>query len=241
MIKQNLGKNKEAELLREISTRLRGIRALLLLADLDKKTSAPASAFALLWELKTIQGNLSINLSALACLAVNDYLVDRFGPLQWNPLLKAQGAPGRDVDLMLRNGERLIGEIKTTKPYKANDFGAQQKSSIKADLVKLRSDSARHKFLFLTDHLSHSILKRWPEDLIGGLEIVLLGAEASEDTREDTVKRNSVGRADITEEIEFVKAGQISSADERIEFLRELASAYELAGIAGLAESAYSA
>ena len=86
--------------------------------------------------------------------------------------LKAQGAPGIDIDCTLPDGTRIVGEIKTTKPYKAG-FGAAQKREITKDLVQLASAHAAYRFMFVTDPESfRTVCRPSFSALAPGVEIV---------------------------------------------------------------------
>ena len=135
---------------------------------------SPSTWYEFLSALRQIQGNSSNALSFVATLLAKRYLEERF-PCSFDAAKKPQGAPGIDIDLRTLEGDRVIGEIKTTVPYLAADFGAQQAASFKKDFDKLRLTIAEHKFLFVTEQSAFSVLKK-PNYTkhIPGIRIVLL-------------------------------------------------------------------
>ena len=62
------------------------------------------------------------------------YLNTNYGIDDFDAAEKPQGAPGLDIDIKTRSGQRIIAEIKTIYPYQSDDFGAQQKNSFKKDI-----------------------------------------------------------------------------------------------------------
>lgn len=127
--------------------------------------------------LQRIQGNIYLNTSFLGCLLAKKYLISRFDMVPFDISIKPQGSPGLDIDERTISGERVIGEIKTTEPYGATDFGAQQKSSFQKDFDKLNREEASHKFFFLTSTRSFEITNSKLRQKIPKVEVVLLGAE----------------------------------------------------------------
>ena len=55
-----------------------------------------------------------------------------------------------------------------------NDFGAQQKNTIKKDFLKLNSEVADYKFFFVTDEETYEILNRKYSYQIPDVQIILL-------------------------------------------------------------------
>ena len=107
-----------------IATRVAELRAFLQGHDLGDEGD-PARWYNFLSTIKLIQGNLSNDISFMATLLAKAYLVRRFHLADLDAAEKAQGAPGLDIDVCTRDGHRIVGEIKTTVPYGARDFGAQ--------------------------------------------------------------------------------------------------------------------
>ncbi len=157
----------------EIAGRIDRLRALLNERTLNTQ-GAPAVWYEFLSALKQIQGNSSNDMSFIATLLAKRYLADRFH-VAFCAAEKPQGAPGIDIDVTSTDGERIVGEIKTTVPYQAVDFGAQQASMFKKDFTKVAAAEAKHKFLFVTERAAFDVLKK-PKylKLIPGVRIVLL-------------------------------------------------------------------
>lgn len=134
--------------------------------------------FMSLNHMRLIQGNMSNDISFLACLMAKEFLAQRFDVSSLDMAAKAQGASGLDIDF-ISNAQRVIGEVKTTVPYKRakGDFGAQQKKSFSADFRKLGSAIADFKFLFVTDNATYQVLQRDKyKNLLPGVEIVMLNS-----------------------------------------------------------------
>lgn len=120
-------------------------------------------------------GNLNNNIGFFATLLAKEYLVKTLAIPPFDAADKAQGAPGLDIDLRTANGRRVIAEIKTTHPYKLDDLGSKQLETFKKDAERLRSESADHKFFFLTDSETFDIMKK-PRyrELFHGIRVILL-------------------------------------------------------------------
>lgn len=87
---------------------------------------------------------------------------------------KPQGAPGLDIDAKTIDGERVVGEIKTTTPYHGHDLGAAQKLTFVKDFRKLEEAVAVHKFFFVTDEATFDVVQRRYLDQLPGSTVVLL-------------------------------------------------------------------
>ena len=134
----------------------------------------PTEWHSFLSTLRKIQGNLSNDGSFIATLLAKQYLHSKFG-VEFDAAEKPQGAPGIDIDVESPEGHRIIAEIKTTVPYQASDFGAQQAASFKKDFAKLAASEAKHKFLFVTDSVAFSALQKAKyTKLMPGVRIVHL-------------------------------------------------------------------
>lgn len=131
-------------------------------------------------EIRIIQGNTSNDLSLIACLLAKRYLSSRHLLLHFDAAAKPQGAPGLDIDIQTEDGQRIIGEIKTTIPYSGakNDLGANQKASFLKDFEKLNKQDADHKYFFVTDHATFEVVNRKYLQNIPGVEVVLLQSVA---------------------------------------------------------------
>jgi hypothetical protein len=139
----------------------------------------PVALYAFLSTLRQIQGNLSNDVTFVANLLAKRYLQNAFG-VDFDAAAKAQGAPGLDIDVLARDGSRIVAEVKTTVPYQPGDFGAQQAASFKRDFAKLVQAEAKYRFLFVSEPSAFEVVTR-PKytKLIPGVRIVSLsnGAE----------------------------------------------------------------
>lgn len=165
----------EQAYLDRIHERLDQLRAYLNTSSLD--TTADVSVwYTYIAEIRAIQGNINNDLSFLSVLLAKKYLVTRFDIGPFDVAIKAQGAPGLDIDVMTTTGERIVAEVKTTVPYTGakHDLGAQQKKSFQQDFEKLNTATATYKFLFVTDLKTFDILKHRYADRIPDVEIVLV-------------------------------------------------------------------
>jgi hypothetical protein len=156
-----------------IARRIDRIRQLLVDKTLGDPDS-PTLWYEFLSELRDIQGNASNDLSFVATLLAKRYLAQHFR-ISFCAAEKPQGAPGIDIDCRTTTGERIVGEIKTTKPYQSADFGAQQAAMFKKDFAKLSAAEAQHKFLLVTEPRAFEVLKK-PKysKLMSGVRVVLL-------------------------------------------------------------------
>jgi hypothetical protein len=129
-----------------------------------------------LLQMKVIQGNSNNDVSFIACLMAKDYLAAEFDIETYDVAAKPQGAAGLDIDIRMPNGERIIGEIKTTIPYSGarGNLGANQKDSFEKDFVKLNTTPAAHKFFFVTDSATLELMRRKYTSKLPGVRIVIL-------------------------------------------------------------------
>lgn len=124
--------------------------------------------------IKSIQGNINDSISFISCLLAKNYLEKLFKFKNFDVAIKPQSAPGLDIDEITEDGKRIIGEIKTTDPYKNNDFGANQIKSFRNDFEKLKKTNATYKYLFVTETKAFEILhNKYSQELVN-VEIVLL-------------------------------------------------------------------
>lgn len=110
----------------------------------------PAFWLTYLTGLKNLLGNVSNDLGFVATLLIKRYLGERFGIADFDAAAKAQGAPGIDIEARTADGQSVIGELKTTKPYQPG-FGAQQRTMMIKDLARLAAADADHRLMFVTD------------------------------------------------------------------------------------------
>ena len=157
----------------EIMRRIERLQALLA-AEMLGSPDNPAAWYKYLAATKQIQGNLSNDISFLACLMAKRYLAQQHGVSGFDASTKAQGAPGLDIDVRTIDGRRVIAEIKTTDPYLRVDFGAQQKQKFREDFAKLKKAPADLKYLFVTEARTYQILLAKYAAEIPDVRIVLL-------------------------------------------------------------------
>jgi hypothetical protein len=130
--------------------------------------------YQILNEIKNITGNIYNDLSFISCLLAEKYLMKHHNFSLLDITTKAQGAPGLDIDEITIDGERVIGEIKTTYPYKKKRLGSNQKKSFKNDFKKLSENDAKYKYFFLTEEKTFEIVKEKYLDYLEDVNIVLL-------------------------------------------------------------------
>jgi len=131
--------------------------------------------YSFLATLKAIQGNLNNDISFVATVMAKEFLYQRFDIYSFDAAKKPQGAPGLDIDVRTKGGLRIIGEIKTTYPYKSDDLGAQQKETFKRDFEKLNSADADEKFFFVTEQRTFDLMQKARyRSQVPGVRIVLL-------------------------------------------------------------------
>lgn len=123
---------------------------------------------------RRIIGNLDNDLSFLGCLLIKEFLNKRHSFLELNMALKPQGSPGLDVDETTSDGKRIIGELKTTYPYKESDLGANQKSNFIKDFEKLQKNEADYKYFFVTESKTFEIVRSKYSQYLEGVNLVLL-------------------------------------------------------------------
>lgn len=165
--------NESASIQRTM-TRLDGLRTFL---DEHKTPSigeSPQIWFEYLAEVKSILGNFSNDLSLVSCLMAREYLSKRFSLPMFDAAAKPQGASGLDIDVSTTSGERVIGEIKTTHPYKRTGFGAAQITALRKDFAKLQLSDADHKFMFVTDAAAFEALWSGFAKELPGIAIICL-------------------------------------------------------------------
>jgi hypothetical protein len=107
--------------------------------------------------IKSALGNLNNDLAFVATLLVKSYLAERFGIVDFDAAGKAQGASGEDIVATTVDGRKIIGELKTTKPYQPG-FGAAQRTAMLKDIGRLAASSADHRLMFVTDGDAFSAL-----------------------------------------------------------------------------------
>jgi len=165
---------KEQEKVNDISMKLKQISSFIK-TSFSNSDQEIEQIFNVLMGLKSIQGKIHNDSSFIATLSAKKFLCAKYKEINFDATDKAQGAPGLDIDFRTKDDSRIIGEIKTTFPYKKHDFGANQQDNIMNDLRKLQSENADEKYFFLTENESFNILKKDKyKDYLNGISVVLL-------------------------------------------------------------------
>ena len=124
--------------------------------------------------IKEIMGNFNTDVSFISCLMAKDYLCSQFDLGHFDVSEKSQSAPGPDIEVYTAEGKKIIAEIKSTIPYKDNDFGSQQINSLRNDFSKLKKSSADYKYMFVTNESAYNILNKKYSAELDGIMLVLL-------------------------------------------------------------------
>lgn len=124
--------------------------------------------------IKEIMGNFNTDVSFITCLMAKDYLCNQFDLEYFDVSEKSQSAPGPDIEVYTAEGKKIIAEIKSTIPYKDNDFGSQQINSLRNDFSKLKNSSADYKYMFVTNESAYNILNIKYSAELEGIMLVLL-------------------------------------------------------------------
>ena len=124
--------------------------------------------------IKEIMGNFNTDVSFISCLMATDYLCGQFNLGNFDVSEKSQSAPGPDIEVYTVEGKKNIAEIKSTNPYKDNDFGSQQIDSLRNDFSKLKNSSADYKYMFVTNESAYNILNKKYSAELEGIMLVLL-------------------------------------------------------------------
>jgi len=150
--------NREKQYCSNISERFSALKQFLCENDLSNPID-PIQWHTFLSGFRKIQGNLNNDGSFIATLLAKSYLVSKYD-IEFDAAEKPQGAPGIDIEVESSNGARIAAEIKTTVPYQATDFGAQQAASFKKDFAKLTASDAVYKYLLVTDSHAYEVLHK---------------------------------------------------------------------------------
>jgi len=97
-----------------MADRLEAMRGFFASRHLPSADAKPAEWHALLVELKRLQGNFNNPVSFVGVLLAKEFLVQRHRFQDFDASRKAQGASGLDIDETTIEGERVVGEVKTT-------------------------------------------------------------------------------------------------------------------------------
>jgi hypothetical protein len=138
----------ERAYLSKISERVKGLLKYLNSTQLKEDSLDPEEWYSNINGIVDKMPNINTDLSFIACLMAKDFLKIQ----EFDASSKSQSAKGLDVDFKTKGGERVIAEIKNTRPCSdRGDFGGNQQNHIKDDLDKLRNADAKYKYFFVTD------------------------------------------------------------------------------------------
>lgn len=151
-----LSKKEEAEI-DSIKNKLIEIKKILNTDSLDV-----SKCYNELLKVKSVLGNYNNLISFLACIKAKEYFKSEGFIDESHEIVadKKQGANGLDFDFLSLKKDRIIGELKTTVPYKKHNFGAKQKESIAQDLKKLINSEAKFKFYFVTNDITFELISK---------------------------------------------------------------------------------
>ncbi len=125
-------------------------------------------------QIKEIMGNFNNDLSFISCLMAKEFLESQFRLKEFDVSEKSQSTSGLDIVVYTEDSKKIVGEIKTTSPYKNNDFGANQIESLRNDFRKLKAAQAEYKFLFVTEKTAYEVLERKYSQELEGFILILL-------------------------------------------------------------------
>ncbi|WP_442598140.1 DUF7662 domain-containing protein [Neobacillus sp. D3-1R] len=174
--------NEEMDYIENLSTKLDKVRAFLtneLAIDFSKE--GLVDQYETLKNFRRIIGNIDNDMSFIGCLLIKEFLNQRYTFSELNMALKPQGSPGLDVDETTIEGKRIIGELKTTYPYKENDLGANQKINFVKDFEKLQQNVADSKYFFVTEGKTFNIVQNKYGQYLNGITLVLLPEALSDE------------------------------------------------------------
>lgn len=150
--------DREKEYCSNISGRVSSMKQFLSENNLSEPID-PVKWHSFLSGFRKIQENLSNDGSFIATLLAKNYLASKY-EIEFDVAEKPQGAPGIDIVIESSTGVSIAAEIKTTVPYQATDFGAQQAASFKKDFAKLSASEAADKYLLVTDSHAFGVLHK---------------------------------------------------------------------------------
>ena len=82
-------------------------------------------------QIKEIMGNFNNDIGFVSCLMAKEFLETQFHLKEFDVSEKSQSASGLDIEVYTEDSKRIVAEIKTTCPYKTNDFGSNQIESLR--------------------------------------------------------------------------------------------------------------
>ena len=162
----------EQRYLESVAHRLERLRGFLDAYPIPAPEQNAAEWFNFLNGIKRLLGNFNQSLDLTAMLLVKEYLTMKHSDVEFNTAGKSQGAPGLDIDVMTRTGQRIVAALKTLAPHHEHDFGSQQKSAVLRDFAKLAAARAEHKYLFLTAPEAFDVIWRRYRQRVEGVVVV---------------------------------------------------------------------
>lgn len=162
----------EQRSLESVAHRLERLRGFLDAHPIPTPEQNAAEWFNFLNGIKRLLGNLNHSLDLTAMLLVKEYLTTKHSDVEFDTAGKSWGAPGLDIDVMTRAGQRIVAAVKTMSPRHENDFGSQQKSAVLRDFAKLAAAPAEHKYLFLTAPEAFAVIWRRYRERVEGVVVV---------------------------------------------------------------------
>lgn len=136
-----------------INNKIKRLRLFLVNEEFNATDTNTRDALIKLLKCKEILGNIDMDIHFLVSYLANSFLKKKHGVTI--DLNKPVGSSGLDIEL-----EQVDAEIKTTSPYKENDFGAKQQETIKKDLERLEKSKKKYKYFFVIDDRTEKILKQ---------------------------------------------------------------------------------
>jgi len=151
----------------EINNKISSLKSFFAEEDLTVSTNNVKSVLEKFLELKSVMGNIHGNIHFLARYLAYLYLKEKYG-IEID-LDTPEGRCGLDIE-----ESNIVGEIKTTIPYLAKDFGAKQKEGVERDLSRLEKLKVRKKIFFVIHEKTEQILRAKYEKKYPSVEIINL-------------------------------------------------------------------
>ena len=138
--------------------------------------------------VKKVLGNFDNDVGCIATIMVKFWLKDNGCDTEEFNCFESQNANGFDVDKVSKNGEPVIGELKTTIPVEKDGtkLGANQRKSIKNDLIHLEDgcktkenshrENSKDRYMFVTNKNTFEETKKICQDNeYKKFDVILLG------------------------------------------------------------------
>ncbi|BCV20222.1 hypothetical protein [Moorella sp. Hama-1] len=175
---------REKQRLASIAEKLANLQRFLNTINIGKEHCNLEDWYKTVSTFKRLLGNFDNDVSFIACLIAKHFLSMRHDLPLIDIAAKPQGAPGLDLDVTIKDGKRIIAEIKTTISYHTNDLGAQQRETFLRDFKKLRENKADYKYFFVTERDTYEVIRRhYTKYLTEEISLVLLPPSGLEITK----------------------------------------------------------